>query len=486
MECLFQPGDGLGGYRITRLLGAGGFAEVYEAIDRAGERRALKVLKPLATRTPQERAGLAQEAAALTNIEHANVVRLYEVGIEEDYVYLVLEMVEGQTLADKIADPLTLAPIEDVVRWVHQASEGVAEAHRQGVIHRDLKPANILVTGSDLVKVIDFGIAKLKTSTSGPHQENVLGTALYMAPEQLHALPSDARADVYAMGVILYEALAGVHPLEIQGAAPTLFQVFQQHLVGEPRGLREVAPDVPPDLADTVHRALAKDPARRTPSMRALADDLGAILARMRRERRAAVQQIASVGYGVDLGPLSTRDSVTMGETPKPPPQASSSRPPASVRPRFSSSPSPVSARSADPGAPRTALPPPEPPADDVSLLATTSAHEPSRSALPPPPPSALARPAPEPPEPTRTSIPRASSAIPVVAEPSWPSAAAAHPLRRRALQAVAIVVLALAAAVLWQLGRLPTSAGQRPLPAPALGSAPAPVATGDAGAERR
>src|SRR5437868_5828740 len=111
MACLFQPGDGLGGYRISRLLGAGGFAEVYEAI------------------------------------------------------------------------------------------------------HRDLKPANILVTTADVVKVIDFGIAALRTWSSGPHHESVLGTALYMAPEQLHARPSDARADVYSMGVILYEALAGTHPL---------------------------------------------------------------------------------------------------------------------------------------------------------------------------------------------------------------------------------------------------------------------------------
>jgi eukaryotic-like serine/threonine-protein kinase len=474
MDCLFQPGDGLGGYRLTRLLGAGGFAEVYEAIDRAGERRALKVLKPAATHTAQIRAGLAREAAALTNIEHANVVRLYEAGIEEEYVYLVLEMVEGVTLADKIADPLTLAPIEDVVRWIHQASEGVAEAHRQGVIHRDLKPANILVTQADIVKVIDFGIAQLRTWSSGPHQENVLGTALYMAPEQLHALPSDARADVYAMGVILYEALSGAHPLGIQGAAPTVFQVFQQHLLGEPRALRDVAPDVPPELADIVHRALAKDPARRTPSMRALADGLGEILGRIRRERRASVQKITSLGYGIDAGPLSSPD-----------PSSSRPPPPRSSRPRFSSIPGPVSIRSVDDGVPpvsRTALPPPEPSATEVSPLATTYGREPDRSALPPPPPSEPT--APEARQSIRTSTPRAFSAIPVVADPARPSTDGAHPLRRRAFQAVAVLLLVLATAALWQLRRVPDAAAPRPSAAPSLGSVLAPV--GDAGAERR
>ena len=110
MACLFQPGDGLGGYRIARLLGAGGFAEVYEAVDRAGVHRALKVLSAQAPQAARLRAGLAREAAALTRIEHVNVVRLYEAGIEGDHLYLVLEMVEGVTLADKIAESPDAGP----------------------------------------------------------------------------------------------------------------------------------------------------------------------------------------------------------------------------------------------------------------------------------------------------------------------------------------------------------------------------------------
>ncbi len=190
-------------------------------------------------------------------------------------MYLVLELVEGVTLGDKLGDPFALAPMEDVVRWMHQACDGVAAAHRVGVIHRDLKPANILVTPNDVVKVIDFGIAKLKSWISTAN-EHLFGTALYMAPEQLHARPSAARADVYstwASSSTRRSPECTALGLE-KDSAPTVFKVVQQHLLGEPRPLQEVAPEVPADLAALVQEALAKDPERRVPSVRALADGL--------------------------------------------------------------------------------------------------------------------------------------------------------------------------------------------------------------------
>jgi serine/threonine protein kinase len=418
MVRVFQPGDGLGGYRIARLLGAGGFAEVYEAVDRAGVRRALKVLNADVSRGARIRAGLAREADALASIEHVNVVRFYEAGIEEDLVYLVLELVDGVTLAEKMSDPFALAPLEDVVRWVHQACEGVAEAHRAGVIHRDLKPANILVTPSGVVKVIDFGIAKLRSWSSASTGEHLVGTALYMAPEQLHAQPADARADVYSMGVILYEALAGIHPLELPGGASTVFQVFQQHLVGEPRPLRDVAPEVPVGLAALVHEALAKDPSRRLPSMQALAEGLQGVLASMIEERRAEVRRLSAPGS--DPGEPEAR----------------------SLRPM-----------------------------EERSPLAVTDAYEPGRSALPPPPPrdgvpsvppSSRSPPAEalpvSAPQPSRPSIPRGSSAIPVVAEAArdgGPRRRASGQtlslsLRRRALPALAAAMTVTLAVALW------------------------------------
>jgi serine/threonine protein kinase len=481
MAHLFRPGDGLGGYRIARLLGAGGFAEVYEAVDGAGVHRALKVLTAEASRGASMRAGLAREAEALVRIEHVNVVRIYEAGIEEDHVYLVLEMVVGVTLGDKLGDPFALAPMEDVVRWIHQACEGVAAAHRVGVIHRDLKPANILVTAADVVKVIDFGVAKLKSWTSTGN-ESLLGTALYMAPEQLHARPSDARADVYSMGVILYEALSGAHPLGLEGDAPTVFQVFQQHLLGEPRRLRDIAPEVPEDLAELVHAALAKDPERRVPSMRALADALYCVLREMSRERRATVRRIAALGRESfpDLsGPSSVDEpsirpgplldevaSVAVAHTYDLEPLARSAFPPPAPRGGSRSSAPSITVLE-----PRSLLPPraAEVPAPRLSEPARRVSEPPAAS----PAPVEVARP-------TRVSVSHGTSAVPVVAE-ALPSSGRASTRRPGAVlvrAAVSLVALALviAAAVLWG------SRGHRAVGTPPQAAPPVPSLADDAG----
>ena len=191
MERLFQSGDLCGGLRIVGFLGAGGFSEVYDAVDAGGARRALKIL-----RSPAGGASLgasfAAEVEALTRIEHVNVVQVHETGIEEDRVYLVLELVLGVTLGHKMGDPYALAPVDDVVRWIRQACEGVAEAHRVGVIHRDLKPANILVTASGLVKVIDFGVAKLRAVQ--PAHRSPRGHRALHGPRAAPG-PPDGRAD---------------------------------------------------------------------------------------------------------------------------------------------------------------------------------------------------------------------------------------------------------------------------------------------------
>jgi serine/threonine-protein kinase len=462
MVRLFQPGDGLGGYRIARLLGAGGFAEVYEAIDPSGVRRALKILSADASRGPRIRTGLAREADALARIEHVNVVRFYEAGIEEDHVYLILELVEGVTLAEKMSDPVALAPLEDVVRWIYQACEGVAEAHRVGVIHRDLKPANILVTPSGVVKVIDFGIAKLRRWSSASTGEHLVGTALYMAPEQLHAQPSDARADVYSMGVILYEALAGVHPLDLRGGASTVFQVFQQHLVGEPRPLRDVAPEVPAALAELVHEALAKDPGRRMPTMQALADGLHAVLLEMIAERRAVSSRSSSPSGEPGFAPFSL------------PPSARSIRPPVEER-------SPLAVTDAmEPG--RSAFPPPPPREGASSVPPSPHPPAPPQSAAddggyaPKPPLRAPAAPV----EPSRSSasVPRGSSAMPVVAETGH-DGARIRPLPRRALPAVVAAIVIALAALFWGANRHRWMVV--PVP-PASAVAPSPVELLDAG----
>jgi serine/threonine-protein kinase len=289
-ENLFAPGDVCGNHEIVRLLGAGGFAQVYEVVDSGGDRRALKIIAASPGIEPKLHARLAQEGAALSMIEHVNVVRLYGAGLHGAHVWLLLELIEGRSLRERLGADGVRPSLETVVRWARQACEGVAEAHRVGVVHRDLKPENILVTPSDLVKVIDFGIAKLGAWGVKTTHEQRVGTALYMSPEQVHGRPPDPRMDVYAMGIILYEALAHVHPI-VPGPA-SIFDVCVRQLVFRPEPLAKTAPHVPADLAAVVDRAIEKDPNARFPSMRAMSAALHQALLSLTAERRAAVEHI--------------------------------------------------------------------------------------------------------------------------------------------------------------------------------------------------
>jgi serine/threonine protein kinase len=283
------PGDVCGGHRVVRLLGKGGFAQVYEVVGPDGARRALKILDAEAEARPKVRARLAQEGAALTVLDHANVVRLYDAGVDGERIYLVLELVDGKNLRQALqARPA----VETIVRWLRQAADGVGEAHRRGIVHRDLKPENLLVTPQDIVKVIDFGIAKLAGWGVKTTQEQKLGTALYMSPEQIQGKPPDARMDVYALGLILYEALAGAHP--VVPTPTSVYQICALQLGHRPRSLLEVVPALPPELAAVADRAIEKDPSRRLPDMRAFVEGLHAGLLRLGEPRFGALRAIVS------------------------------------------------------------------------------------------------------------------------------------------------------------------------------------------------
>ena len=256
-----------------RLVGAGGFAQVYEARGPSGARAALKLLATSAEARPKLRARLEQEGALLARIAHPHVVRLLGSGFCGDRVYLLLELVEGRNLrhaASRRNEAATIA------RWIREAAEGVAEAHRLGIVHRDLKPENLLVTAQGQVKVIDFGIAKLSSLGVRTSAEQRLGTALYMAPEQIQGAAPDPRMDVYALGLVLYEALTGAHPLVVGEAS--VFEICACQLHRLPRPFAEAAPWAPPALATLIDRAVEKDPGRRLPSMRALADGLAEVI----------------------------------------------------------------------------------------------------------------------------------------------------------------------------------------------------------------
>jgi serine/threonine protein kinase/Tol biopolymer transport system component len=260
-----QPGTSIGPYRVEALVGAGGMGEVYRAIDTRLERTvALKVLSTDLSAALDSEARFQREARLLAALNHPNVSQIY--GVEDDAGVraIAMEFVEGPTLAARIADgPLGLVPALDIA---HQLTEALSAAHGQGIVHRDLKPANIKVTPAGLVKVLDFGIAKL-THPDGPRAGDgtvpasdltrdgaIVGTVSYMSPEQARGLVVDRRTDIWAFGCVLFEMLTGRPAFDGGTASDTLARILEREPPWEalPAG-------VPAGIRTLLRRCLQKD-----------------------------------------------------------------------------------------------------------------------------------------------------------------------------------------------------------------------------------
>ena len=253
--------DALGeGYAIEGKLGAGGFAVVYSVRDLSLKRTlAVKVLSPdvIASHSVLDR--FRREAETVAQLSHPNIVPLHFIGQKDDLVYLVMQCIDGGSLADRLERERQL-PIDDAIRIFQEVAAALAHAHKRGVTHRDIKPQNVLIdseTGRALVT--DFGIARTAEGGSLTATGMVVGTPAYLSPEQVTGEPSDHRADIYALGVMLYEMLAGQPPFI--GATPTA--VLMKRLAGPPEPLSTLRPDVPPMLEDLVNACLATDPNER-------------------------------------------------------------------------------------------------------------------------------------------------------------------------------------------------------------------------------
>jgi tetratricopeptide (TPR) repeat protein len=305
-----EPGDLIGPYRLVSQLGRGAMGEVWRAQDERLDRYvALKVLPPDAAGDLERRARMLREARAAAAIRHANVVTLFDVVSHQGDDILVMELVEGRTLAETLRRDGP-PPLETGLRWIEEVARALVAAHGRGILHRDIKAANIMI-GADGVKVLDFGLAKLRDGDPPPppppgpprpavpageldatmpsqpvavpagaasyrtHAGQLLGTPLYMAPEQIGGALPDERSEVFSVGVLAYEVLAGKPPY----TASSMDELFRQIADEAPRP----PPDVPGAIAAIVMRALEKDPARRYPSMSALA----AAVAAERRRRFA-------------------------------------------------------------------------------------------------------------------------------------------------------------------------------------------------------
>jgi eukaryotic-like serine/threonine-protein kinase len=260
-----------GRYELEELVANGGMSRIYRARDNALERDvALKVLRPQFGDDEEYVARFRREARMVAQLSHPHIVTVIDRGEADGNQFIVFEYVEGETLKDLIdrAGPL---PTRRAVELALQVADGLAYAHQNGLVHRDVKPQNVLLTQSGVAKVTDFGIARSLDVEHGVTQTGtVLGTSNYLSPEQASGLPVTQATDVYSLGVVLYELLAGEVPFH----GNNLVAVAMRHVHDPPPSLLESRPDLPLRLVAAVEKALAKDPAGRFASMDAFAAEL--------------------------------------------------------------------------------------------------------------------------------------------------------------------------------------------------------------------
>ena len=259
----------IGKYQVEKVLGRGGMGTVYQARDPVIHRTvALKTMTPGLADTPELKARFLREAQAAGGLRHHNIVIVYDLGEDRGQPYIAMELIEGQDL-EKIIQARTPLPVEWKIDVLRQVCEGLAYAHRAGIVHRDVKPANIRVTPEGEVKIMDFGIAHLSSSTM-TKGGLVLGTVHYMAPEQVDGQPVDQRADIFSVGAIAYELLAYRRPFEADSLTQVMFHIVRTEpdLAALPRT------DYSPGLEAIVARALAKPLAERYQTLEEMRDDL--------------------------------------------------------------------------------------------------------------------------------------------------------------------------------------------------------------------
>ena len=262
-----------GRYELHRRVGRGGMAEVYLARDRLLDRLvAIKILFPEFATDPSFVARFRREAQAAANLNHPNIVGVYDWGKERGTYYIVMEYVDGQTVSEILRNEGPIEP-KRAAGIAADVAAALGFAHRKGVVHRDVKPGNVLITKAGEVKVADFGIARAMTASS---EENltqtgsVMGTATYFSPEQAQGKPVDARSDLYSLGVVLYEMASGKPPFSADSPVAIAYKHVQEPIPP----LAEKVPGIPRDYVAITDRALAKDPDDRYPDGAAMRADL--------------------------------------------------------------------------------------------------------------------------------------------------------------------------------------------------------------------
>ena len=279
-------GSKLGPYEIVAPLGAGGMGEVYRALDTRIDRTvAVKVLPAHLSEKPEARERFEREARAISQLSHANICQLFDLGQQDGIHYIVMEYLEGETLASRLGKGRL--PIEQVLRYGAEIAEGLDQAHRSGVVHRDLKPGNIMLTRTG-AKLMDFGLAKtvasalpqssgLSATLTAAHPSHpltaegtIIGTFQYMSPEQIEGKDADARSDIFSFGAVLYEMTSGQRAFDGKSQLSVASAILER----EPEPISVVQPMAPPALQHLVQGALMKDPEARWQSAADIARQL--------------------------------------------------------------------------------------------------------------------------------------------------------------------------------------------------------------------
>lgn len=257
-------------YEIIELIGQGGMATVYKALDRKlGRMVAVKILKPEMREDSDYRRRFHAESEAVARLSHPNIINVFDVSARDDTDYFVMELIDGITLKQYMTQRVRLSP-KEVIHFTVQILKGLEHAHAKNIVHRDVKPQNVMILRDGTVKVADFGIARMTESERATLTKDALGSVHYISPEQVRGAETDGRADIYAVGVMMYEMMTGVLPYQGESA----LAVAMKHVNSTPLPPRYQNTDIPPALEQITLKAMAADLSKRYKSAGEMIDDL--------------------------------------------------------------------------------------------------------------------------------------------------------------------------------------------------------------------
>ncbi len=301
-------------YELKAPIASGGMAQVWSAADTVLDREvAIKILHPHLATDDAFVERFRREAVAAASLSHSSIVSIFDTISQNGLEAIVMELIEGRTLR-AILDDIGAMPAVDVVHFGIQIASALDEAHRAGIVHRDIKPANIMICPDRRVMVTDFGIAKAGGDADLTQTGTLLGTAKYLAPEQVSGSPIDPRSDLYALGVVMFEALTGTVPFKANTDAATALARLHQ----DAPPVRSLRPNVSTELAEIVNRLMARDPNRRYPRARVLRDTLMRITSANAGPGEDEVTSQAPAGSARPTPPLPPSGSVPTPGRPRP------------------------------------------------------------------------------------------------------------------------------------------------------------------------